>query len=47
MTLRYQVVARVNGYLIAAFTTETAAKDYARWRNDGRRTWRVIDTENP
>ena len=31
-----------NPYILAAFATEASAKDYARWRNDGRRVWKVI-----
>ena len=32
----------VNPYVHAAFVTEAAARDYTRWRNDGRRVWKVI-----
>jgi hypothetical protein len=39
--LPWRVVGRKSDFVLATFATESAARDYARWRNEGRRTWRA------
>lgn len=46
--LTWQVVARTNpDHVTAAFALEHLARDYARWRNAGRRTWKVVEKVEP
>lgn len=38
--MTWEVAARrQTDFVVGQFLTESAARDYARWRNEGRRVW--------
>ena len=48
MMMQYVVTTRKpSDHVVAAFWAEHDAKDYASWRNAGRRVWVVKPIEHP
>jgi hypothetical protein len=45
--MTWEVVSWSGAYVLAQFATEASARDYARWRNDGRRRWKVRPIAQP
>jgi hypothetical protein len=39
--MEWEIYAARGGHVCAQFVLESMARDFARWRNDGRRIWRV------